>query len=236
MAWIDMRENDTSECEKIIPSAGVILGADGSRSSIILQQRRECKHYSSPVTTITRTSLTTTSSSTSSWSHINANSGSNDVGSDYDCNVYPDEIFITIRKKTSSQKEVGNVKSAPQIPFLDYLEEQVRELSEKNNSASKSIDMRSPQRNRDSINITHQELSPLSYRSAAAAEAETIRRLRREVFGLYVTLDALKKNSKEWVFLNSKLQVAREELNAVLEDQKVVRSIRRGNRASHKTL
>jgi hypothetical protein len=31
--------------------------------------------------------------------------------------------------------------------------------------------------------------------------------------------------SKEWVFLNSKLQVAREELDAVLEDDQLFRSI-----------
>jgi hypothetical protein len=65
------------------------------------------------------------------------------------------------------------------------------------------------------------ELSPVSSQSAA----ETIRRLRREVLGLTLTVDALKKNSKEWVFLNSKLQVAREELDAVLEDDQLFRSI-----------
>jgi hypothetical protein len=75
--------------------------------------------------------------------------------------------------------------------------------------------------------FTKPELSPVSSQSpaSAAAEAETIRRLRREVLGLTLTMDALKKNSKEWVFLNSKLQVAREELDAVLEDEQLFRSI-----------
>ncbi|KAL7457301.1 hypothetical protein ACHAWC_008837 [Mediolabrus comicus] len=69
------------------------------------------------------------------------------------------------------------------------------------------------------------DLSHISSQSAAAAEAETIRRLRREVLGLTLTVDALKKGSKEWVLLSSKLEVAREELDAVLEDQHLFRSI-----------
>lgn len=58
-----------------------------------------------------------------------------------------------------------------------------------------------------------------------AAEEETIRRLRREVLGLTLTVDALKRNSKEREFLSSKLNVAREELDAVLEDEQLFRSI-----------
>jgi hypothetical protein len=69
------------------------------------------------------------------------------------------------------------------------------------------------------------QLSPVSSKSAAAAEAEIIRRLRREVLALTVAVDALKKNSNEWVLLNSKLEVASEELDAVLQDEQLFRSI-----------
>ena len=79
---------------------------------------------------------------------------------------------------------------------------------------------RSPQQSRKTLELSH-----VSSQSAAAAEAETIRRLRREVLGLTLTVDALKKGSKEWVLLSSKLEVAREELDAVLEDQHLFRSI-----------
>lgn len=73
--------------------------------------------------------------------------------------------------------------------------------------------------------LTLPELSPASFRSAAAAEADTLRRLRREVLGLTLAVDSLKKNSKEWEFLHSKLEVAREELDAVLEDEQLFRII-----------
>ena len=72
--------------------------------------------------------------------------------------------------------------------------------------------------------FTKLELSPSS-QSAAAAEANTIRRLKREVLGLTLAVSSLKKNSKEREFLNSKLEVAREELDAVLEDEQLFRSI-----------
>lgn len=71
---------------------------------------------------------------------------------------------------------------------------------------------------------TKPELSPSS-QSAAAAEANTIRRLKREVLGLTLAVSSLKKNSKEREFLTSKLEVAREELDAVLEDEQLFRSI-----------
>ncbi len=72
--------------------------------------------------------------------------------------------------------------------------------------------------------FTKLELSPSS-KSAAAAEANTIRRLKREVLGLTLAASSLKKNSKEREFLTSKLEVAREELDAVLEDEQLFRSI-----------
>mmetsp|Transcript_19364 Transcript_19364/g.29230 ORF Transcript_19364/g.29230 Transcript_19364/m.29230 type:complete len:418 (-) Transcript_19364:103-1356(-) len=78
---------------------------------------------------------------------------------------------------------------------------------------------------RNNSSVTKPALSPVSSQSAAAAEAETIRRLRREVLGLTLAVDTLKKNSNEWEFLNSKLEVAREELDAVLEDDQLFRSI-----------
>ena len=78
---------------------------------------------------------------------------------------------------------------------------------------------------RNVSSVTKPALSPVSSQSAAAAEAETIRRLRREVLGLTLAVDTLKKNSNEWEFLNSKLEVAREELDAVLEDNQLFRSI-----------
>ena len=60
--------------------------------------------------------------------------------------------------------------------------------------------------------------------SALTAEADNIRRLQREVQILESTLHAMgKKNrcSKEWITLNSKLDAAKEELDAVLEDQQL---------------
>ena len=73
--------------------------------------------------------------------------------------------------------------------------------------------------------LTKLELSPASFQSAAAAEADTLRRLRREVLGLTLAVDSLKKNSKEWEFLHSKLEVAKDELDAVLEDEQLFRII-----------
>lgn len=68
-------------------------------------------------------------------------------------------------------------------------------------------------------------LSPLSLNYTAAAEAETIRSLRREVLGLTITVDALKKGSDERGFLIAKLKLAREELDAVMEDQQIFLSM-----------
>ncbi|KAK1734914.1 hypothetical protein QTG54_014374 [Skeletonema marinoi] len=158
------------------------------------------------MTAVTKTSLTTASSSTTS-------SGSSNVGSRHN-DSYPDEILarntiITFEKK--SNKDVKCPK------------EQVSKLIEKNESAPKCyVATILPRRN----SITHHpELSPISSQSVAVAEAKNIRRLRREVLGLYRTLDTLKKDSREWMLLKSKLDAAREELDAVLEDQQLVRSI-----------
>lgn len=68
-------------------------------------------------------------------------------------------------------------------------------------------------------------LPPVSFQYTAAAEAETIRSLRREVLRLTLTVDALKKGSDERGFLIAKLKLAREELDAVLEDQQIFLSM-----------
>jgi len=169
---------------------------------------------SSPMTAVTKTSLTAASSSTTS-------SGSSNVGSRHN-DSYPDEILARNTIITFEKKSNKDVK-CPSIPFFDYLEEQVSKLIEKNESAPKCyVATILPRRN----SITHHpELSPISSQSVAVAEAKNIRRLRREVLGLYRTLDTLKKDSREWMLLKSKLDAAREELDAVLEDQQLVRSI-----------
>ncbi|KAK1734918.1 hypothetical protein QTG54_014378 [Skeletonema marinoi] len=166
------------------------------------------------MTAVTKTSLTTASSSTTS-------SGSSNVGSRHN-DSYPDEILARNTIITFEKKSNKDVK-CPSIPFFDYLEEQVSKLIEKNESAPKCyVATILPRRN----SITHHpELSPISSQSVAVAEAKNIRRLRREVLGLYRTLDTLKKDSREWMLLKSKLDAAREELDAVLEDQQLVRSI-----------
>ena len=68
-------------------------------------------------------------------------------------------------------------------------------------------------------------LPPVSFRYTAAAEAETIRGLRREVLRLTLTVDALKKGSDERGFLIAKLKLAREELGAMIEDQQIFLSM-----------
>ena len=74
---------------------------------------------------------------------------------------------------------------------------------------------------------TKPELPHLSSnsKSATIAEVTTIRRLNREVYGLNLAMGTLMKNSKEWRYLNSKLVMAREELDAVVEDEQLFRSI-----------
>jgi hypothetical protein len=67
-----------------------------------------------------------------------------------------------------------------------------------------------------------------SQSSELAAEAENIRRLRREVYCIESTLWAIGKQnrcSKEWIALKSKLDAAQEELDAVLEDHQLLKCI-----------
>jgi hypothetical protein len=239
-------EEDTSCANSITPhssssssSSKEIIVTNGD--NIIFQQAHGYKHSnsdSSPITAVTSASLTTTSSSSSSScsrSSIASNESSNVGNYDIGSHSYHDEI-LRANMTISFQKEVDDdVESTSRgsIPFLDYLEKKVREMNEKNRSASACVGnrTRSPQRN--AITPPDPGLSPISSQSAAAAEAETIRRLRREVLGLYLTLDTLKRNSQEWMLLKSKLDVAREELHAVLEDQYLVRSISSGDSVAH---
>jgi len=72
-------------------------------------------------------------------------------------------------------------------------------------------------------------LSPLSSRSAADAERENIRRLNQECGGLSAAVQLLKKGSKEWVMVKSKLDIASEELACVLEDSTMFRSFSDGD-------
>eukprot|EP00579_Thalassiosira_antarctica_P025829 CAMPEP_0202022854 /NCGR_PEP_ID=MMETSP0905-20130828/50503_1 /ASSEMBLY_ACC=CAM_ASM_000554 /TAXON_ID=420261 /ORGANISM="Thalassiosira antarctica, Strain CCMP982" /LENGTH=89 /DNA_ID=CAMNT_0048585101 /DNA_START=8 /DNA_END=273 /DNA_ORIENTATION=+ len=71
-------------------------------------------------------------------------------------------------------------------------------------------------------------LSPLSSRFAAEAERKNIRRLKQECRGLSTALKSLKRNSKEWVMIKSKLEIASEELACMLEDRNLFRSFAGG--------
>jgi hypothetical protein len=238
------REEEGTSCAKSVtpPSCSSLPSTSSSFSqesivtngyNIIFQQGHEYKHsksQSSPMTAVTSTSLTTTSSSSNCSTSSIVSKGSNgDVGSDDIArHTYPDEILRTNMEISFRKKVDVDVASTSRgsIPFLDYLEKKVGELNEMNKSELVSVGnrTRSPQRN----GITH-PLSPISSQSVAAAETETIRRLRREVLGLFLTLDRMRRNSQEWMLLKSRLDVAREELNAVLEDQYIVRSISSGD-------
>lgn len=151
----------------------------------------------------------------------------NEIGADNKIEI--DEILARNMTISFNQETGKNVKSASSclgIPFLDYLEKQVSKLNKENEKASTCYAAKvSPRCN----NNMHPELSPIASQSAAAAEEKTVQLLRREVLGLHLTLDTLKKDSREWMLLKSILDDAREELNAVLEDQQLVRSIKTAN-------
>jgi len=66
-------------------------------------------------------------------------------------------------------------------------------------------------------------LSPLSSRFAAEAETENIRILKQECRGLSIALKTLKRNSEEWVKINQKLEIAREELSCMVEDRNLLK-------------
>ena len=219
-------EEDTS-CAKLISStsfsSSLLSTPDEmitTKGNVIFQQTHQIKHStsnSSPVTSFTRSSLTSSSSSSASSSNSSiASSGGSDVGS----------------HTTRSTNKESMTSSRGSIPFLDYLERKVEKLNEKNKI--KSVDPRSAyvgtgSHQRNSNSIAKAELSPLSCQSVEAAETKNIRRLRREVLGVHLTVDVLKKNSRERMLVKSKLDVAREEQNAVLEDQQFVRGISAGS-------
>ena len=186
---------------------------------------KHCSSGSSPVTAVTSTSVTCASSS-SSCSGSSDNNKPNEIGAD---NIYTDEILaknMTISFKHKIDKGDKSALSCLGNPFLGYLEEQVSKLKENNENDSTCCCATISSR---CNNAAHPELSPISSQSAAAAEEKTIRRLRREVLGLYLTLDKTKKDSLEWMLLKTKLDAAREELNAVLEDQQLVNRIKKVN-------
>lgn len=94
-------------------------------------------------------------------------------------------------------------------------------------SSSRQIKRHMPQemsRSRSPPGQIH-TLPPVSFQYTAAAEAKTIRSLRREVLRLTLTVDALKKGSDERGFLIAKLKLAREELDAMIEDQQIFLSM-----------
>jgi hypothetical protein len=66
-------------------------------------------------------------------------------------------------------------------------------------------------------------LSPISSRFAAEAARENLRRLRHECEFLSAALASLKKGSKEWELIKSKLDIASGELACEIEDSKIVR-------------
>ena len=167
------------------------------------------------------TSVTYASSSGSSDSHVSdgrsEKDDSNEIGAH---NSYTDEILARNMTISFEQKTVRDVKPTPSsltIPFLDYLEKQMSKLNEESGNCVAAISPKSK-------HTMHLELSPTACQSAAAAEEKTIQCLRREVLSLHLALGTLKKNSHAWILLNSILDDARVELNAVLEDQELVRS------------
>jgi hypothetical protein len=69
------------------------------------------------------------------------------------------------------------------------------------------------------------QLQPLSNTSLATqAEHQTIFLLKRECKALKMAMKTLPKHGKEWTLLNSKLEIAKEELEATLEDMDITRN------------
>jgi hypothetical protein len=103
---------------------------------------------------------------------------------------------ITIHRRTSSE---GNNGSGPL-----YYEHDDREM--KMAPADKTSHVPSPLP------------PPPRCISAAEAEKETIFCLKRECKALKMAMKALPKHSKEWTMMNAKLEIAKDELQATLED------------------
>jgi hypothetical protein len=66
-------------------------------------------------------------------------------------------------------------------------------------------------------------LSPLSSRFAEEATEENMRRVERECRGLSAAVNYLRKGSREWTVVKSKLEVANDELACMLEDYEMYR-------------
>jgi hypothetical protein len=188
-----------------------------------LEVRKTSSRRLSSDTSVTYAS--SSSSSVSSDSHVSDGRSEKDDSKTGADNRYTDEILarnMTISFKQKTGRDVKSTPSSLTIPFLDYLEKQMGKLNEESENCVATI---SPKCN----NYMHLELSPIASQSAAAAEEKTIQCLRREMLRLHLALDTLKKNSHAWILLNSVLGDAREELNAVLEDQELVRSFKTVN-------
>ena len=67
-------------------------------------------------------------------------------------------------------------------------------------------------------------LSPLSSRFAEEATEENMRRVERECRGLSEAVNYLRKGSREWTVVKSKLDVANDELACMLEDYEMYRN------------
>ncbi|KAL7521113.1 hypothetical protein ACHAWX_005807 [Stephanocyclus meneghinianus] len=67
-------------------------------------------------------------------------------------------------------------------------------------------------------------MPPRCSRSAAEADKEIIFCLKRECKALKMAMRTIPKHSKEWTMMNAKLEIAKEELQATLEDIDMTRS------------
>mmetsp|Transcript_3970 Transcript_3970/g.7865 ORF Transcript_3970/g.7865 Transcript_3970/m.7865 type:complete len:684 (-) Transcript_3970:207-2258(-) len=63
------------------------------------------------------------------------------------------------------------------------------------------------------------QLSPQAYRSAKTSDQTAIQRLRLECHSLSLALKSFKKHSSEWNLINNRLELAEEELEAMLLDR-----------------
>jgi hypothetical protein len=101
---------------------------------------------------------------------------------------------VTIYRRCSSE---GNGSSDPNL-FADDQEMKLPPMNQPSHTASTPL--------------------PPRCSSAADAEKETIFCLKRECKALKMAMRALPKHSKEWTMMNAKLEIAKEELQATLED------------------
>jgi len=77
---------------------------------------------------------------------------------------------------------------------------------------------------RKSVSMSSSSLSPLSYRFAEEAMGGDMRRVERECRLLSEAASYLRKGSREWTVVKSKLDVANDELACMLEDYGMIRN------------